>query len=276
MAMRMATPTPRRRISRPAAALVASIAASLTGALVVFAATRPDGRLHVAVLDVGAARAALIQTATGDRALVDTGPDPQHLLAALGPALPPLTNRLGMLVLTAGDRQGVGGLAGLGDRYHVDQAIALDGLASAARTALSTLADHGTEVTTVAADTAWTWGGATWRLLPAPAATPPAAALRVEDPTGSALLLGNLDAATQEELEGIEPAALRADLLVAPPGGALAPALVAAVHPASIAVPSAHGGRTAPTTLVAGPGVRRTGDSGTLTYAGGDGGLTPT
>jgi competence protein ComEC len=274
-ATRRVTPIPRRRISRPAAALVAAIAASLTGAMVVFAATRPDGRLHVAILDVGAARATVIQTATGDRALVDTGPDPQHLLAALGPALPPLTNRLGMLVLTAGDRQGAGGLAALADRYHVDQAIALDGFAAAARTALSTLADRGTRVTTVAADASWTWGGATWRLLPAPAARQPAAALRVEDPTGSALLLGSLDAATQEELAGIEPTALRADLLVAPPGGALAPALVAAVHPASIAVPSAHGGRTAPTTLVAGPGVRRTGDSGTLTYAGGDGGLAP-
>jgi competence protein ComEC len=266
---------PRRRVSRPAAALVAALAACLTGTAVVLAANRPDGRLHVAVLDVGAARATLIQTATGDRALVDAGPDPQHLLDALGPALPPLTREIGMLVLTAGDRGGAGGLPGLDARYHVDLAVALDGLAAATRTGLSALADHGTEVRTVAADSSWTWGGATWRLLPAQGAQP-AAALHVIDPSGSVLLAGNLAAAAQEELAGLDAAALRADLLVAPPGGALAPGLVAAVRPSSIAVPSAHGGRTPPTTLVAGTGVRRTGDAGTLTYAGGDGGLTPT
>jgi beta-lactamase superfamily II metal-dependent hydrolase len=181
-----------------------------------------------------------------------------------------------MLVLTAGDRPGAGGLAGLAARYQVDRAVALDRLPAAAHTGLSTLADAGTQVATVAVDTAWTWGGATWRLLVAPGAAKPVAALHVEDPTGSALILGSVDTATQEQLAGLEPDALGADLLVAPPGGALAPALLTAVHPRSIAVPSAHGARTASTTLTAGPGVRRTGDSGTLTYAGGDGGLAPT
>jgi hypothetical protein len=41
-------------------------------------------------------------------------------------------------------------------------------------------------------------------------------------------------------------------------------------------VPSAHGARPTTAMLVAGPGVRRTGDAGTLTYTGGDGGLTAT
>jgi ComEC/Rec2-related protein len=269
-------PRPDRRVPRPVALAVSSAAALLAGSVVVVAANRPDGRLHVSVLDVGAARADLVQTATGDRALVDTASDAQHLLDALGPALPPLTRSLGMVVLTSGDRLGAGGLSGLAGRYPVARAVAVDGLATGARSALAALSDRGTEVTTAAPGTAWSWGGATWRLLPVPGSAQPATALHVEDPTGSALLVGNLDASAQDELAGLDATALAADLLVAPPGGALAPTLVAATHPTSIAVPSAHGGKAAPTTLVAGPGVRRTGDSGTLTYIGGDGGLTST
>jgi len=271
-----ATARPRRRINRPVAVALSALTATLAGSAVVFAANRPDGRMHVSVLDVGAARAALVQTSTGDRALVDTGSDPKTLLDSLGPALPPLTRSVEMLVLTAGDRTGAGGLPGLTDRYTVSHAVALAGLPATARNGLSTLADRGTQVTTLDGDAAWTWGGATWRLVSAPGTSQPAAALLVADPTGTALFLGNLDAAAQEELAGLDAGSLHADLLVTPPGGAVAPALLAAVHPTSIAVPSAHGRRTTSTTLVAGPGVRRTGDSGTLTYAGGDGGLTPT
>jgi ComEC/Rec2-related protein len=271
-------PAARRphRLSRPAAVALSAAAALLAGSLLLVVANRPDGRLHLSVLDVGAARAVLVRTAAGDHALVDTGADPQSLLDALGPALSPLTRSLGLLVLTGGDRAGTGGLSGLAARYQVDRAVAPDGLPAAARTALSTLADRGTAVTITAAATAWTWGGATWQLLPLPGAAHAVAALLVEDPTGSALLAGALDTAAQDELAGIEAQTLRADLLVAPPGGALVPALVAAVHPQSIAVPTARGARTTTTTLVAGPGVRRTGDAGTLTYAGGDGGLTST
>src|SRR5581483_4231430 len=152
--------------------------------------------------NVGAARAALVRTASGDRALIDAGPDPQTLLSALGPDLPPLTRGLGMLVLTAGDRPGAGGLSGLTARYHVDPAVA--------RTALSALADAGTAVTMVATDTAWTWGGAIWRLMPSPGAAHPEAALHVEDPTGSALLVGSLDTGAQDELAGREAGSLAA------------------------------------------------------------------
>jgi competence protein ComEC len=249
------------------------LAATLAGSAVVVAATRPDGRLHLAVLDVGGGRAVAIRTATGDVALIDTGTDAQRLLQALGPALPPLTRSIGMLILTGGDRLGAGGLTGLVDRYQVDTALAPEGLPAGARSALATLADRGTRLATVPLNAAWSWGGATWNLLSAPGAAQPAAALRIADAGGSALLVGNLDATAQEELAGVDAAGLAADLLVAPPSGAVAPALLAAVHPRSIAVPTAHGARTATATLVAGPGVRRTGEAGTLTYTGGDGGL---
>jgi len=266
----------RRHLSRPAALATSGAAATLLASLILLAAGRPDGRLHLAVLDVGAARADLVRTGSGDHALVDSGSDPQQLLDALGPALPPLTRSLGMVVLTSGDRLGAGGLAGLAGRYSVDRAVALDGLPAAARNALTALADRGTQVTTVTGDAAWTWGGATWRLMPAIGAATPAAALLVADPTGSALLVGNLDTTAQEELAGAVGDSLRADLLVAPPGGSIVPVLLDAARPRSIAVPSVRGARTASTTLLAGPGVRRTGDSGTLAYAGGDGGLTAT
>jgi competence protein ComEC len=271
-----ATAAPSFRLPRPAAVAIAGVAALLAGSAVLVVASRPDGRLHVAVLDVGAARAVAIQTASGDHALVDTGSDPQRLLQALGPALPPLSGGVGMVVLTGGDRLAVGGLTGLADRYHVDRAVApADALPSATRTALAALADRGTAVAAAGAGSVWSWGGATWRLL-APPGSMQSTALQVEDASGSALLLGNLDAAAQEELAGLHDGRLHADLLVTPPSGAVAPALLAAVHPRNIAVPSAHGGRTASATLVAGPGVRRTGDAGTLTYVGGDGGLTAT
>jgi competence protein ComEC len=262
-----------RRPTRPVAVVASCLAATLAGSVVVLAAARPDGRLHVAVLDVGAARAVVIQTATGERALVDAASDAQHLLQALGPALPPLSRSIGMLILTGGDRLGAGGVQGLTDRYQVDTAIAPEGLPAAARSVLATLGDHGTRLTAVPPGAAWSWGGATWNLLSTPGLAQPAAALHVADASGSALMAGNLDAAAQEELAGLDAGSLRADLLVAPPSGAVAPALLAAVHPRSIAVPTGRGARTATATLVAGPGVRRTGDAGTLTFTGGDGGL---
>jgi len=262
-------------ISRRATVAVAGTAALLAGSVAVLAASRPDGRLHVAVLDVGSARAVAIQTPAGDHALVDAGSDLQHLLPALGATLPPLTRSLGMLVVTGGDRSAVGGLNGLADRYSVDHAIAPNGLPNAARSALTTLADHGTIVTQVAPGTTWSWGGTTWRLLSA-STSGAACAVEITDPMGSALILGNLAVDAQDELAALQGTALHADLLVAPPSGSVTPALLDAVHPRSIAVPSTRGARTPTTRLLTGPGVRRTGESGTLVYTGGDGGLTPT
>ncbi len=259
-------------------AILAAGVALATGLTVVVAGSRPDGRLHVAVLDVGGARAVVIRTATGGNALVDTGSDPQRLVQSLGPALPPLTRSLGLLVLSGGDRTAVGGLAGLSDHYTVERAVVPEqGLGSAARTTLATLHDRGTQVVQAAPDSAWTWGGATWWLLSPDGMSAEGSALNVADNSGRALLLGNLPVVAQEELAALRGRQLAADLLVAPPAGTVAPALADAVRPRLVAVPDARATRgSTHSSLLSGPGVRHTADSGTLSYIGSEGGLLAT
>jgi competence protein ComEC len=268
----------RFAISRRGGAILAGGVALATGLTVVVAGSRPDGRLHVAVLDVGGARAEVIRTATGGNALVDTGSDPQRLVQSLGPALPPLTRSLGLLVLTGGDRTAVGGLAGVIDRYSIDRAVVPKrGLGSAVRTTLATLHDRGAEVVPAAPDSAWTWGGATWWLLSPDGMGAEGSALKVADSSGRAVLLGNLTVVAQEELAALRSGQLAADLLVAPPAGTVAPALADAVRPRLVAIPDARStSGSARTRLLSGPGVRHTADAGTLTYIGSDGGLLAT
>jgi competence protein ComEC len=263
------------RLSRRAAIAASCVAALVSGGVVVVAASRPDGRMHVAVLDVGASRAVLVQTSTGGRALVDTGSDPQRLLQSLGSALPPLTRGIGLLVLTGGDRSAVGGLPGLVSRYAVDRAVVpATGLGSTVRAALADLRDRGTAVELTATDVAWAWGDATWRLLTPDGDIADGAALRVTEPTGRALLLGSLPTAAQEELAALHPNAVATDLLVAPTGGAVAAALADVARPRLLAIPDARSSRAPTSTpLLSGPAVRRTSTAGTLTYTGSQGGL---
>jgi hypothetical protein len=88
---------------------------------------------------------------------------------------------------------------------------------------------------------------------------------------GSALLLGDVASAEQEELAGLFGESLAADLVVAPPGGALAPALVDATRPHHVAVPSARAVRAAAS--LGAVALRSTGADGTLDYVGSGGGL---
>jgi competence protein ComEC len=271
-------PRPPRRVPRSIALGAAALAAGLAGCAAVLAASRPDGRLHVAVLDVGGAVAVAVQTRDGGHALVDTGTDPQRLLQSLGAALPPLTHRLDLVVLTGGDRGAVGALPGLTDRYGIDRVVApADGLAGAARAALDGLRRTGGEVDLVPPDSGWTWGGAAWR-LPSPDGTAQAGeALDVADPTGTVLILGALAVDAQEQLAALHGGGMPADLLVAPASGAVAPTLLDAVRARLVAVPTGgRGARSTTAPLLSGPGVRHTGDAGTLTYTGSDGGLVAT
>jgi len=270
---------PPRRIPRPIAISAAGAAALLAGSAVVLAGSRPDGRLHVAVLDVGGAVAVAIQPRDGGHALVDTGTDPQRLLQSLGAVLPPLTRRLDLVVLTGGDRAAVGALPGLTARYDIDRVVApADGLAGAARAALDHLRRQGAEVDLLSGDGGWTWGGATWHLLSTDGTPASGGALEIADPTGRVLVLGSLAVDAQEQLAAVQDDALSVDLLVAPVSGAVAPALIEAARPRFVAVANG-GGRAARSTtapLLTGPGVRHTADSGTLFYTGSDEGLMAT
>ncbi len=99
--------------------LLILLAGSALVALTLVAAARPDGRLHVSILDVGQGDAILLQGPSGGRILVDTGPDPERLLPQLDARVPPWDRRLDLLVLTHPHEDHVGGAAVLLRRYRV-------------------------------------------------------------------------------------------------------------------------------------------------------------
>ena len=79
----------------------------------------PDGRLHVTFLDVGQGDAILIQTPDGKHLLVDGGPDPNRVLAALGRRLPPWQRSLDLVALTHPDEDHLAGLVEVLRHYRV-------------------------------------------------------------------------------------------------------------------------------------------------------------
>ncbi|HVM29793.1 MAG TPA: ComEC/Rec2 family competence protein [Candidatus Limnocylindrales bacterium] len=111
---RASAPTARRPGLAAAAVLVA-VALSVAA----FVGARPDGRLHMIVLDVGQGDAVLLIGPSGSRMLVDTGPDADRLLALLDARLPAWDRRLDMVVLTHPHEDHVAGLALLLDRYRI-------------------------------------------------------------------------------------------------------------------------------------------------------------
>jgi competence protein ComEC len=109
------TRPPRLSRYRPllaAAVLVAAMAGSA------FAA-RPDGSVHVIVLDVGQGDAILLEGDRGGRILVDGGPDPNLLIPALDRFVPTWDRRLDAIVLTHPHDDHVAGLVAVVERYRV-------------------------------------------------------------------------------------------------------------------------------------------------------------
>jgi competence protein ComEC len=117
--------SPGRRSDRRLRLVGAAAALGLAGAL--FVGGQPDGRLHVTVLDVGQGDAILVEGPRGGRLLIDTGPDPDRLLAVLDARLPAWDRRLDMVIVTHPHEDHVGGLALLLDRYRIG-AIAEPGM----------------------------------------------------------------------------------------------------------------------------------------------------
>ncbi|HEX6492019.1 MAG TPA: hypothetical protein VF112_00835, partial [Candidatus Dormibacteraeota bacterium] len=257
----------------PAVGAGAAVAAA---AAVLLVLSRPDGRLHVTVLDTGASAATLVRTGDGATALVDGGSDPLRLAAALDRALPPLTRSLDLVVLTGGDRTSVGGLAGLSAGYRVDTLVVpAAALGAGASAIVEEMRAAGAVVVQAPPGRPWTWHATGWRLLlgPPPDTGPPVGALQVAGAGGVALILGALAPPGQEEVAAAEGTSLRSDLVVTPARGGIAPALLEAARPRLLAVPSAR----APRAPVDAPGVsvRSTALDGSLEYAGGASGLEP-
>ena len=99
--------------------LAALALASATIALALALAYRPDGSVHVIVMDVGQGDGILVLGDKGGRMVVDGGPDPAWLLLALDERVPPWDRRIDILVLTHPHEDHVAGLAPLLERYKV-------------------------------------------------------------------------------------------------------------------------------------------------------------
>lgn len=117
-----------RRLSRLVAArsvLVAVLAAGV-GLLVLLGAvyrSRPDGMLHVHLLDLGHSNAVLAQTPDGAHILIDGGRFPSRLLTALGDRLPFNDRTIELLIITQPDENEFGALTAVLNRYDVGVAL---------------------------------------------------------------------------------------------------------------------------------------------------------
>ena len=78
---------------------------------------RPDGKLHITILDVGVGNAVLIQSPSGRYILVDGGPSPVMLSDLLGRRLPLFSRNLDWLILTGTKEEQLGGLAEVVPRF---------------------------------------------------------------------------------------------------------------------------------------------------------------
>ena len=85
--------------------------------------SRPDGLLHVWMLDMGESNAVLIQTPRGAHFLIDGGRYPSRLLTALGDRLPFSNHTLEVLFITQPDEAQFGALPDVIDRYDVGVVI---------------------------------------------------------------------------------------------------------------------------------------------------------
>jgi beta-lactamase superfamily II metal-dependent hydrolase len=83
----------------------------------------PDGRLHLTFLDVGSADTVLIQTPSGHSILVNGGPSPSKLTAALGPRLSVFDRRIDWLVVASTQEQQVAALPRILDRFPVGNVL---------------------------------------------------------------------------------------------------------------------------------------------------------
>ena len=81
---------------------------------------RPDGRLHVAFLDVGQGDATLIQSPDGRQVLIDGGRYPSLVLEQLGEQMPFWDHSLDLVIATHPDDDHAAGLVTVVERYDVD------------------------------------------------------------------------------------------------------------------------------------------------------------
>jgi competence protein ComEC len=136
----------------------------LAGCVVV---SRPDGSVHVIVLDVGQGDAILLEGDRGGRILVDGGPDGSALLRVLDRYVPAWDRRLDAIVLTHPHDDHLAGLVTVVDRYRVGRAFESGWAASTPtyRAWLDALAAHGLRPERLRTGDTLRLDGATLRVL---------------------------------------------------------------------------------------------------------------
>ncbi len=90
----------------------------MAGLLVALARSRPDGNLHLWLLDVGDSNGVLVQTPRGAHILVDGGRFPARLLTQIGDRLPFNDREIEVVVVTQPDPIHYGALPAVLNRYR--------------------------------------------------------------------------------------------------------------------------------------------------------------
>ncbi|MFP3853231.1 MAG: ComEC/Rec2 family competence protein [Anaerolineales bacterium] len=93
---------------------------------------RPDGRLHLTLLDTGANPGVLIESPQGRRLLIDGGASSIKLGINLDERLSPFQRELDWIILTHPNEETAAGIAGLIERYLVGGALVVEPARSAA------------------------------------------------------------------------------------------------------------------------------------------------
>ena len=109
-----------RNLPTKAAITVLALVALLTW-IAVF--SMPDGKLHIVFFDVGQGDSIFIQTPLGQQILIDGGPSPTMILAALGRQLPFWDRSLDLVVLTHPEEDHLTGLIPVLERYKVQKIL---------------------------------------------------------------------------------------------------------------------------------------------------------
>jgi competence protein ComEC len=110
------------RVNLPAGITLAALAVS-TSLIWQMVAHRPDGDLHITVLDIGRGEGVLIESPTGRFALINGGSSPIALSEALGRRLPILHRRLDWVVIGGTRDDQVAGLAGISDHFFIQKTL---------------------------------------------------------------------------------------------------------------------------------------------------------
>ena len=216
---------------------------------------KPDGLLHVYVLDVGQGDAIFVVTPDGRQMLIDGGPDAQSVMTALAPLLPPGDRALDVVAATHLDRDHVGGLLGLLSRYRAGVVLQSQTADQSQDATLypqwqAVLDRHRHPSAIVRAGHHLALGQhVTLAVLHPPADGPPpgrhhnsndaSAVMRLDYGQISFLLTGDVEADAERRLLATAAANLRADVLKASHHGSrtsTTPAFLAAVNPRTAAV----------------------------------------